>query len=280
LILSRKGFDSASGGCPSPIFPDGSLLSMPIPDRSSPVRYADLSRSGRNLGDLVERLPGCKQRPHYGAHLDPDLHPDWLPRAEGWHPSLGQRGIAQGHLTKQGVRPGDLFLFWGVFRRVDEALRWCGRPMHVLWGWLQVGDVAPVDRVVRADRDGAWCWAARHPHLAFEPDPSNTLYVAGNHLEIPGLEGLNLPAAGAFDVFTEQRVLTAEDAARPSLWSLPAWFLPRGRPPLSYHLQPHRWQDHPSGLQLEVVARGQEFVLNAAHYPEAAGWAAEQIAGR
>ena len=22
LILSRKGFDSASGGCPSPIFPD------------------------------------------------------------------------------------------------------------------------------------------------------------------------------------------------------------------------------------------------------------------
>ena len=110
LILSRKGFDSASGGCPSPILPDGSLLSMPIPDRSSPVRYADLSRGGRNLGDLVERLPGCKQRPHYGAHLDPDLHPDWLPRAEGWHPSLGQRGIAQGHLTKQGVRPGDLLL--------------------------------------------------------------------------------------------------------------------------------------------------------------------------
>ncbi len=31
LILSRKGFDSASGGCPSPIFPDGTMFSLPIP---------------------------------------------------------------------------------------------------------------------------------------------------------------------------------------------------------------------------------------------------------
>ena len=31
LILSRKGFDSGSGGCPSPIFPDGTVFSLPIP---------------------------------------------------------------------------------------------------------------------------------------------------------------------------------------------------------------------------------------------------------
>jgi len=31
FILSRKGFDSKSGGYPSPIFPDGSLISLPIP---------------------------------------------------------------------------------------------------------------------------------------------------------------------------------------------------------------------------------------------------------
>ena len=29
IILSRKGFDSANGGGPSPIFPDGRLLSLP-----------------------------------------------------------------------------------------------------------------------------------------------------------------------------------------------------------------------------------------------------------
>ena len=32
VVLSRKGFDSASGGCPSPILPDGTLLSLPIPE--------------------------------------------------------------------------------------------------------------------------------------------------------------------------------------------------------------------------------------------------------
>lgn len=31
IILSRKGFDSENGGYPSPILPDGSLLSIPIP---------------------------------------------------------------------------------------------------------------------------------------------------------------------------------------------------------------------------------------------------------
>ncbi|WP_454862743.1 Nmad3 family putative nucleotide modification protein [Pseudomonas hormoni] len=28
IILSRKGFDSAAGGCPSPILPDGRLFSL------------------------------------------------------------------------------------------------------------------------------------------------------------------------------------------------------------------------------------------------------------
>jgi len=32
IVLSRKGFDSSYGGCPSPILPDESLLSLPIPE--------------------------------------------------------------------------------------------------------------------------------------------------------------------------------------------------------------------------------------------------------
>jgi len=31
IILSRKGFDSSYGGYPSPILPDKTLLSLPIP---------------------------------------------------------------------------------------------------------------------------------------------------------------------------------------------------------------------------------------------------------
>jgi hypothetical protein len=43
IIFSRKGFDSSSGGVPSPIFPDGRMLSLPIPDRLSRIAYADIS---------------------------------------------------------------------------------------------------------------------------------------------------------------------------------------------------------------------------------------------
>ncbi|MCD6328671.1 hypothetical protein J7M28_14125, partial [bacterium] len=31
IIFSRKGFDAANGGVASPIFPDGSFCSLPIP---------------------------------------------------------------------------------------------------------------------------------------------------------------------------------------------------------------------------------------------------------
>ena len=33
---------------------------------------------------------------------------------------LGQAGIAQSHLHKQGVGSGDVFLFFGLYRRVEQ----------------------------------------------------------------------------------------------------------------------------------------------------------------
>jgi hypothetical protein len=41
LILSRKGFDSSTGGIPSPIFPDGRMVSLPIPDKSSTLTFGE-----------------------------------------------------------------------------------------------------------------------------------------------------------------------------------------------------------------------------------------------
>ena len=44
IILSRKGFDSSAGGVASPIFKDGSIFSIPIPQKSpSPTKYKDLN---------------------------------------------------------------------------------------------------------------------------------------------------------------------------------------------------------------------------------------------
>jgi len=50
IIFSRKGFDSSTGGVPSPIFPDGKILSLPIPDKLSPIKYKDINWNQYNLG--------------------------------------------------------------------------------------------------------------------------------------------------------------------------------------------------------------------------------------
>ncbi|MCG3135470.1 MAG: hypothetical protein HMLKMBBP_03126 [Planctomycetes bacterium] len=273
LILSRKGFDSSAGGCPSPIFPDGSMLSLPIPDKRSPIRYEDLCWRRRNLGELVERITKGRHRRDHRAHLDPDLRRGLLPRPRGWRPSLGQVGAAQGHLRKQGVAAGDVFLFFGLFRPVDAELRWSGPPAHHIWGWLQVDDVLSVDDDVR--RGGAkWKWTARHPHLAFEPDARNTLYVAARRLSLPRLRR-SVPGAGVFDFATPTRRLTAADAKSPTDWALPIEFMPRrGRRPLSYHGDRSRWRRSGGQARLRAVAKGQEFVLDLDEYPELLPWLA------
>lgn len=54
FILSRKGFDSGSGGRPSPILPDGTMLSRPIPEQDSHGNQCD---TGRRFCQL--NLPAC-----------------------------------------------------------------------------------------------------------------------------------------------------------------------------------------------------------------------------
>lgn len=73
IIFSRKGFDSGSGGFPSPIFPDGRLLSLPIPDKKSPITYKDIRWGSYNVGEVVESLTDGKITSDYRAHLDPDV---------------------------------------------------------------------------------------------------------------------------------------------------------------------------------------------------------------
>jgi hypothetical protein len=49
VILSRKGFDSEYGGIPSPIMPDGTLLSLPIPYEQDIIKYTDLTFQGKHI---------------------------------------------------------------------------------------------------------------------------------------------------------------------------------------------------------------------------------------
>jgi Nucleotide modification associated domain 3 len=256
------------------------MFAMPIPYEPSPVCYEELEWRERDLGELVERLTRRKILRTAGAHLDPDLREGMRRRPAGWKPSLGQHKIAQAHLRKHGVGPGDLFLFWGLFRAFEEKTGWTGERRHVIWGWLQVGEVASVDDTVRpALTRRQWRWAADHPHLCFKRDPTNTLYVATEKLTLAGKQVRDLPGAGAFDFEAPHRRLTWADAPSPMCWSLPEWFLPGTRQPLSYHGNPARWSMRDGRVELQAARRGQEFILDTLEYPEAIAWAADMLQG-
>ena len=58
IILSRKGFDSSNGGCASPIMPDGTLLSMPIPTNDE-VSFENIAWNGMAYAEILKQVsPG------------------------------------------------------------------------------------------------------------------------------------------------------------------------------------------------------------------------------
>lgn len=276
LIISRKGFDSSAGGVPNPIFPDDGLLSLPIPDEHSPIRYGDIAHAGGTLGELVEALTNRTLLAHHGAHLDPDLRAEDLPRLPGWRPMLGQHGAAQSHLQNQGVGPGDVFLFFTVFRRVmlnKGQYQWLPQssPVHLLWGWLQVGEVLDLNSDTQVP-----AWAAYHPHC-YREAANNMLYMATDKLTLHGQQ-TQWPGAGVFPYWRSSLQLTAPHSTKPSLWQLPHWFYPEaGKRPLTYHGNLQRWQREQGYTLLQSVYRGQEFVLDLTEYPEGQQWVRKLI---
>lgn len=269
LIFSRKGFDGTAGGHPSPILPDGRLVSLPIPESAKPVggaiayeqlRWPDRRRT---YADALRQL-GRSEPPSQGAHLDPDLTADVAPAVRGWRPAFGQCGAAQTHLRTQGVGKGDLFLFFGWFRQAEERdgrlrFAWGAPDLHALFGYLEVGEVVPIPTRGDVERvRKAWPGLARHPHVRTPGRTHNTLYVAAERSSwAPGL-----PGAGSFRWSDELR-LTVPEGPR-SVWRLPACFQPAGEPTLSYHRNPARWRRADDGsVVLTTVGRGQEFVMDA-----------------
>jgi len=101
VIFSRKGFDSSYGGVASPVFPDGQMMSLPIPSASSPTTIRKLYSGTHELGKIVEDLTRGKLTRKEKIHLDPDLDSKALPREHGWHPAFGQTDGAQTHLEKK-----------------------------------------------------------------------------------------------------------------------------------------------------------------------------------
>ena len=56
VILSRKGFDSTYGEQASPIFPDGTMLSLPIPMENEDISFNDLTHNDKSYFDIISEL--------------------------------------------------------------------------------------------------------------------------------------------------------------------------------------------------------------------------------
>ncbi len=277
LILSRKGFDSGTGGFPSPILPDGSLYSFPIPEanpRKHNFRYRDIQGDHLPTAKLLRDLTTTK--PTAKVHLDPDLATTSLNRLPDWKPSFGQAGAADRHLRNQDVGPGDLFLFFGWFRQVELVKRKYryvtnAPDIHVIFGWLQIAE-----RIDMHQPSAIPKWLHQHPHAQNQPyAKTDTIYIATDFLDIPGLPQ-QIPGGGLFSQFHPQLQLTRPGQQRSpkrSLWQLPSWFWPQGTEPcLSYHSNPARWQRDGNHIHLKTVGRGQEFVQPIYQPEQLATW--------
>lgn len=261
IVLSRKGIDSGtrSGKMASPILPCGCLCSIAIPYRCG-ISYSHVYFGTRSFRQIIRELnPRWSNRI---AHLDPDLRRDAVTsRPSGWRPAFGQSGAAAGHLINQGVGVGDLFVFFGWFRRTLEEngkLTFDSHDIHgrhIVFGWLEVGDViesVPLPKSLRSLRD--------HPHVQFFEDE-----VSPNRIYASSLSGLK---AGIFQTEREGIVLT-RDGGKRSQWLLPdafeSLFLKRD---LSYHGNEARWDREGDDIALQSVSRGQEFVLDGEGHPK------------
>ena len=287
LILSRKGFDSAAGGCASPITANNELISLPIPERQPGhlTTYDQISSSVGNLGPLVSKLTATLKPPLNGgheAHLDPDLNECSISREPGsWTPALGYRGGAGTHLDKNNVGVGDLFLFFGWFCRYDLN---SGKPikhardLHVIFGWLQVGSGFRNNDI--PTMLGRYPGLAKHPHVhpPRNSDANNRIYVASPCLTLPTLNRY-VPGGGVFP-FRFSNVLTQPDTTRRE-WLLEGWATSSTAiPPLGYHDVATRWNRVGFDWQVKSADRGQEFVIDTDLHPDALAWAVDLFADR
>ena len=248
IILSRKGFDTAYGRCPSLII-DGKhkhMISFPIPEDSEQGRnatkedtnypkYSELTIKLEGIGEkslkdmILESTGRAKKTIFKDMELGKDDNGDNEPRchfdpqlfnyhkASDFVASLGQMGIAARLLNKYDVKEGDLFLFFGNFKFVNDKLEPVPHKiegkyevpknefLHCIWGYMEIGKVVSNPKYNEKDpyiQD-------YHPHMKYESS-ENFLYIAADTLSDKwrpeGYEG-ELKGYGVFD-FDDRLVLS------------------------------------------------------------------------
>lgn len=266
IIFSRKGYDSKYGrGC-SPIMPDdGKLVSIPIPTKKDKkdikgIPYQNLLfDKDLSYHDLMKQLK-IKPPEHGIAHLDPDLRKSVKDRLDGWKPTFGQANAAQAHLDKK-VKEGDLFLFFGTFKRVisNDLNKWeydNDYPRHIIFGYLLIGEIHDIGNngiSTFKEKHPELKWAFNHPHLINDYGKNNSIYVAEDSFSN------DCKGAGVFK-YNDNLVLTKPGYLK-SVWELPAFFHMDYGTEISMHKDKSRWRKEEDKTILKTVGMGQEFVV-------------------
>lgn len=249
IILSRKGFDSQYGGMPSPILPDGTLLSLPIPSKIDiESKFTDIYHENKSYYDIIHSLnSNTKIKDKYYCHLDPDIRAAAKERQSEWTPAFGQEKSALKHLQNQGVGIGDLFLFFGWFKQTEYingqlSYKKNALDLHIIYGYFQIGKI--IDNPCELPT-----WLQEHPHIKPERwENPNAIFIASPQLSLCP----ELPGAGCLQ-FKDKLILTKEGCSR-RIWNLPDFFRQ-----ISISYNANSWQDG----SFVSAAKGQEFVFEA-----------------
>jgi hypothetical protein len=252
IIFSRKGFDSQYGGIPSVIWPGTrEMLSFPIQVKSPEQGYLaeELSFKGYKLGDILSDLKYNHNKHGVKFHFDPMIQ--FLRPEKPSVGAFGQAGAALGHLKKNRICQGDVFLFFGTFCEYyfeDKTLKRYEmmHPFHAIWGFLEVdsyNDIDPSQSDAEDDLLKAHPYLINHPHIQNRQfyKSKNTIYIGKN-----------------FGTFYYSEILRlSKNNFKKSIWELPEVFREAD---ISYVKTLCVQKDSPR-VDISTPGKGQEFVL-------------------
>ena len=259
IILSRKGFDSSAGGTASPIFSDGKLFSIPIPQKfPSPTRYKDLKFNGMTGKDILKESSVKSVLPHNYCHYDP-----LLSKEIG---IFGQASSSQTELKNNKVSSGDLFLFFGWFKQFTKK----GKDLHHLFGWLQIEDIIEGNIKIKEFLNK---FNIQHPHGYGDTSryTNNAIYIAKKNLTL-NLKSFPISGHGLFKKTHKDLILTEKGSSR-SKWKLPKMYFLESN---NIFLNRLSWKDE-SNCLVDCIGQGQEYILNAEDNPKIVEWAVNLI---
>jgi len=256
IIFSRKGFDSSAGGCPSLIFPDGSLFSIPIPSSKDDFFYSDLEffYEGNSIQSILNDITGEKITNGSTYQCDYSLksqrcHYDPMPIQNGVQIVFGQAGGSESHLRKQHIEKGDIFLFYGWFKQVEKnkdswQYKAGAKDIHLVWGWMSIGEMINLDDLPQREMvHDQYPNLAGHPHLAPWRNSPNRIYLSGD--------------SGLLSYSGKACLSDCERYQGRSTWVLPICF---NHPEAFTYLK--RFSPCGDQVTIQIPGRGQEFVLD------------------